>query len=31
MLARLTIFIAGSLGVAMNAVAADPLPVKLIV
>ena len=31
MLARLSIFIAGSLGVAMNAVAADPLPVKLVV
>jgi hypothetical protein len=31
MLARLSIFIAGSLGVAMNAVAADPVPVKLVV
>ena len=31
MLARLSIFIAGTLGVAMNAVAADPLPVKLVV
>jgi hypothetical protein len=31
MLARLTIFIAGSLGVAMSALAADPLPVKLVV
>jgi len=31
MLTRLSIFIAGSLGVAMNAVAADPLPVKLVV
>lgn len=31
MLARLSIFIAGSLGVAMNAVAADPQPVKLVV
>ena len=31
MRARLSIFIAGSLGVAMNAVAADPLPVKLVV
>jgi hypothetical protein len=31
MLTRLTICIAGSLGVAMSAVAADPLPVKLVV
>jgi hypothetical protein len=31
MRARLSIFIAGSLGVAMNAVAADPVPVKLVV
>ena len=31
MRARLSIFIAGSLGVAMNAIAADPLPVKLVV
>jgi len=31
MLARLVILVAGSLGVAMNAVAADPLPVKLVV
>ena len=31
MLARLTIFIAGSLGLAATAAAADPLPVKLIV
>ena len=31
MLARLSILIAGSLGVAMNAVAADPPPVKLVV
>ena len=31
MLTRLTICIAGSLGLAMNAVAADPLPVKLVV
>ena len=31
MLTRLTICIAGSLGIAMNAVAADPLPVKLVV
>jgi Protein of unknown function (DUF3019) len=29
MLARLTIFIAGGLGVAMSATAADPLPVRL--
>ena len=29
MLTRLTIFIAGSLGVAMSAAAADPLPVRL--
>jgi hypothetical protein len=31
MLARLSIFIAGSLGMAMTATAADPLPVRLIV
>jgi hypothetical protein len=31
MLARLSILVAGSLGMAMNAVAADPLPVKLVV
>jgi hypothetical protein len=31
MLVRLAIFIAGGLGVAVNAVAADPLPVKLVV
>jgi len=31
MLARLSIIIAGCLGVAMNAVAADPLPVTLVV
>ena len=31
MLTRLTLCLAGSLGMAMNAVAADPLPVKLVV
>ncbi len=31
MLTRLTIFVAGSLGVALSAAAADPLPVRLIV
>jgi hypothetical protein len=31
MLARLTLFIVGSLGVALSAIAADPPPVKLVV
>ena len=31
MLTRLTLCIAGTLGMAMNAVAADPVPVKLVV